>query len=75
MFNSYGAILFGITIGFMSLIPSQALTNSQARTKCAESPDTHTLVSVRDFTGDADYCISKVYLTPDRTVTHYGPGY
>ena len=57
MFKSYGAILFGITIGFISLIPLQALTNSQAKAKCLVTPETHTLVSVRAFAGDANYCI------------------
>ena len=75
MFKPLSAILFGASLGFMSLIPLQALTNSQVKVQCTESPDTHTLVSVRAFAGDADYCVRNVYLTPDRTVTHYGPGY
>ena len=75
MFKYSSAILFGVTIGFISLIPLQALTNSQARNKCSDTPVTHTLVSVRAFAGDADYCVGNQYLTPDRTVTHYGPGY
>ena len=75
MLKSYGAILFGITVGFISLIPLQALTNSQAKAQCSNTPDTHTLVSVRAFAGDADYCVDNRYLTPDRTVTHYGPAH
>jgi len=76
MFKSYGAILFGVTIGFISLIPLQALTNSQAKAQCSDTPDTHTLVSVRAFAGDADYCVGNQYLTPnDRRVTHYGPAH
>ena len=62
MTKSYGAILFGITIGFMSLIPLQALTNSQAKAQCSDTSDTHTLVSVRAFAGDADYCVDNRYL-------------
>ena len=62
MFKSYGAILFGVTIGFISLIPLQALTNSQARNKCFDTSDTHTLVSVRAFAGVADYCVDNRYL-------------
>ena len=72
MSKSYGAILFGVTLGFMSLIPLQALTNSQAKAKCSDAPDTHTLVSVRAFSGDADYCVANKYLTSDRIATHYG---
>ncbi len=76
MFKSYGAILFGITVGFISLIPLQALTNSQAKAQCSNTPDTHTLVSVRAFAGDADYCVANKYLTPpDRIATHYGPAH
>ena len=75
MFQSFGAILFGTTIGFISLIPLQALTNSQARNQCSVKPFTHTLVRTRAFAGDAHYCIGNSYLTPNRTVTHYGPGY
>ena len=75
MFKSYGAVLFGITLGFVSLIPLQALTNSQARSKCITYSETHTLVSVRAFAGDAAYCVGNAYLMPDRTVTHYGPAY
>jgi hypothetical protein len=76
MFKSYGAILFGVTIGFISLIPLQALTNSQAKAQCSDTPDTHTLVSVRAFAGDADYCVANKYLTPpDRISTHYGPAH
>ena len=75
MFKYSSAILFGVTLGFISLIPLQALTNSQARNRCSDNSDTHTLVSVRAFAGDADYCVKNVYLTPDRIATHYGPGY
>ena len=62
MFKSYGAILFGMTMGFLSLIPLQALNNSQARTKCTDNTDTHTLVYVRAFAGDANYCVDNRYL-------------
>ena len=76
MFKPLSAILAGATLGFLSLIPLQALTNSQAKAKCADSPDTHTLVSVRAFAGDADYCVANKYLTPPgRIATHYGPGF
>ena len=75
MFKSYGAILFGITLGFTSLIPLQALTNSQAKAHCSRESDSHTLVHVRAFAGDAHYCVHNRYLSLDRTVTHYGPGY
>ena len=75
MCNPFSAILFGVTIGFMSLIPLQALTNSQAKAQCSDKSNTHTLVSVRAFAGDADYCVGNQYLTPDRRVTHYGPAH
>ena len=76
MFKPVSAILAGATLGFISLIPLQALTSSLARNKCTELSDTHTLVSVRAFAGDADYCVANKYLTPnDRTVTHYGPAH
>ena len=75
MSKSYGAILFGITIGFMSLIPLQALTNSQAKAQCSDSTDTHTLVSVRAFAGTANYCVGNQYLGNDRVSTHYGPAF
>ncbi len=75
MIKPFSAIFFGATLGFMSLIPLQALTNSHAKAKCSDNADTHTLVSVRAFAGDADYCVANKYLTPDRIATHYGPGY
>ena len=74
MFKSYGAILFGITIGFISLIPLQALTNSQAKAKCTDTPESHTLVSVRAFAGTAKYCVDNRYLSPTE-VARYGPAY
>ena len=75
MFKPFSAILAGATLGFLSLIPLQALTNSQAKAKCSAAPDTHTLVSVRAFAGDAKYCVANKYLTPDRIATHYGPAH
>ena len=74
MFKSYGAILFGITLGFTSLIPLQALTNSQAKAKCTDTPTTHTLVSVRAFAGDANYCLDNRYISPP-AVARYGPAF
>ena len=75
MIKPFASIFFGATLGFLSLIPLQALTNSQAKAKCSDNSDTHTLVSVRAFSGDADYCVGNQYLTPDRTVTHHGPAH
>jgi len=75
MFKPLSAILCGATLGFLSLIPLQALTNSQAKAKCLDNSTTHTLVSVRAFAGDADYCVGNQYLTPDRIATHYGPAH
>ena len=76
MFKPLSAILAGATLGFLSLIPLQAVTNSYAKAKCSDLPDTHTLVSVRAFAGDADYCVANKYLTPpNRIATHYGPAY
>ena len=74
MFKSYGAILFGITMGFISLIPLQALTNSQAMAKCTDAPETNTLITVRAFAGTAKYCVDNRYLTPTQ-VARYGPAY
>lgn len=75
MVNPFSAIFFGATLGFMSLMPLQALTNSLAKAKCSDSADTHTLVSVRAFVGDADYCVANKYLSPNRIATHYGPAH
>jgi hypothetical protein len=74
MFKPLSAILFGATLGFISLIPLQALTNSQAKAKCTASPNTHTLVSVRAFAGDANYCLDNRYMTPTQ-VARYGPAF
>jgi len=62
MFKYSSAILFGITVGFISLIPLQAMTNNAAYNKCSALPDTHSLIQVRAFAGTADYCVSKAYL-------------
>lgn len=75
MVNPFSAIFFGATLGFMSLIPLQAWTNNLAKAKCSANADTHTLVSVRAFAGDADHCVANKYLSPNRIATHYGPGY
>ena len=75
MFKSYGAILFGATIGFISLIPLQALTNSQAKAQCSDNSDTHTLVTVRAFAGTANHCVENRYLGSGRIATHYGPAH
>ena len=76
MFKSYGAILFGATVGFMSLIPLQAVTNSYAKAKCSDAPTTHTLVSVSTFAGTDTYCVENAYLkSNDRIATHYGPAH
>ena len=68
------AILFGVTIGFISLIPLQALTNSQAKAQCSDTPETHTLITVRAFAGTANYCVDNRYHSPT-TVARYGPGF
>jgi len=75
MFKYSSAILFGVTLGFISLIPLQALTNSQAKAQCSDSSDTHTLVTVRAFAGTANHCVDNRYLGNDRIATHYGPAF
>ena len=78
MFNSFGAILFGITMGFTSLIPLTAVNNHNASRACVDQSTTHTLVTVRAFAGTSKHCVDRRYITPvntDRTATHYGPGY
>ena len=75
MFKPFSAILAGATLGFLSLIPLQALTNSQAKAQCSAALATHTLVSVRAFAGDANYCVDNRYLGTDRRATHYGPAF
>ena len=62
MFKYSSAVLFGITLGFISLIPLQAATNAAAYRTCQDTPDTHTLVTVRAFAGTAEYCVRNVYL-------------
>ena len=57
MFQSYGAVLFGVTLGFMSLLPLQVWTNASATDLCTRETDTHTLVTVRAFAGTAKYCV------------------
>ena len=74
MFKPLSAILVGATLGFLSLIPLQALTNSQARAKCADAPEANTLITVRAFAGTAKYCVDNRYLTPTQ-VARYGPAY
>ena len=74
MFKYYSAIFFGATIGFISLIPLQALTNSQAKAKCTDAPETNTLITVRAFAGTAKYCVDNRYLTPTQ-VARYGPAF
>lgn len=61
MSKSYGAILFGITIGIASLIPLQALNNHQAKRAC-NADDSSKLVLVRAFAGDAYHCVENRYL-------------
>ena len=78
MFNYFGAILFGATVGFTSLIPLTAVNNNIATRDCVDQSTTHTLVTVRAFAGTAKYCVDNRYIAPvnpDRTATHYGPGY
>ena len=62
MFKYSSAILFGITLGFMSLIPLQAMTNHQAYQECFNNNETHTLVTVRAFAGTAFHCVDNRYL-------------
>jgi hypothetical protein len=62
MYSPFGAILFGITIGFTSLIPLTALNNDIAYRKCQSQTSTHTLVSVRGFSGTTKYCVDSRYL-------------
>ena len=57
MFQSYGTILFGVTLGFMSLLPLQVWTNATATRQCTNEATTHTLVTVRAFAGTAKYCV------------------
>lgn len=62
MIKPLSAILFGMTAGFLSLIPLQAVTNHYAYNKCQALPETHSLIQVRAFAGTAEYCVSKAYL-------------
>ena len=62
MFGYYGAILFGITMGFTSLIPLTAVNNQIAMRDCFNQSDTHTLVTVRAFAGTANHCVDNRYL-------------
>ena len=62
MIKPLASVFFGATLGFLSLIPLQALTNAAAYRACQDTPDTHTLVTVRAFAGTAEYCVSNVYL-------------
>ena len=62
MFKYSSAILFGCTMGFISLIPLQALNNHIATEKCNELSGTYTLVQVRAFAGTAKHCVSNAYL-------------
>jgi hypothetical protein len=62
MFNYFGAILFGITMGFTSLIPLTAVNNNIATRNCVGQSDTHTLVTVRAFAGTAKHCVDNRYL-------------
>ena len=75
MSTPFGAILFGVTLGFTSLMPLTALNNHIATDNCTDQPTTHTLVSVRGFSGTTKYCVDNRYLGNDRTVTHYGPAH
>ena len=61
MCNPFSAILFGVTMGFTSLIPITALNNHLASNRC-DAKSTHTLVSVRGFAGTTKYCVDKRYL-------------
>ena len=74
MFNYFGAILFGITMGFTSLIPLTAVNNQIAMRDCFNQSDTHTLVTVRAFAGTANHCVDRRYITPGNADL-YGPGY
>ena len=62
MFNYFGAILFGVTMGFTSLIPLTAVNNHIAIRDCFNQYDTHTLVTVRAFAGTAHHCVDNRYL-------------
>ena len=75
MFKYYSAMLFGATIGFISLLPLQAMNNSMSKIKCNASQDTHTLVTVRAFAGTANYCVGNQYLGSGRIASHYGPAH
>ena len=62
LFKLYSAVLFGVTLGFASLLPLQALTNYNATQACDSTRLTHTLVSVRGFAGTSKYCVDRRYL-------------
>lgn len=62
MFKYYSAILFGVTVGFISLIPLTAMSNEVASRDCKDQPTTHTLISVRGFSGTTRYCVANEYL-------------
>ena len=62
MFNYFGAVLFGVTMGFTSLIPLTAVNNQIAMRDCFKQSDTHTLVTVRAFAGTTNHCVDNRYL-------------
>ena len=75
MSNYFTATTLGMGLGFLLCVTRSKMTNAYAQNQCKTLTDTHQIVHVDSFMGDAYACVDNRYLTTDRTVTHYGPGF
>ena len=62
MFKDYSAVLTGIVLGIVLMVPLNAGLNKLEQAECDEHGDTHTLVSSRMFFGTTQVCLDKRYI-------------
>lgn len=60
--QAFLAVIGGAGLGFLICIAAQKQLNKMAVQDCINQPDTHRLVTMRSFIGDAKYCMHTRYL-------------
>ena len=60
--HPFSAVVIGISIGCLASVAGQKHLNGLATKTCNEMSDTHRLIMITSWVGDAKYCMHTRYL-------------
>lgn len=60
--HPFSAVVIGIVIGCLASVAGQKHLNNLATKTCNEMSDTHRLIMITSWVGDAKYCMHTRYL-------------